>query len=263
MFDSHCHVTDIDQPDEVLADAAAAGVRSLLTAGYDDASNRAVLALAERFRGLPIAVGVHPWYAAEGAGRVLGLIARAHPVAVGEVGLDFSDDPELPARSLQVEVLEAQLDLAVRLDLPVTLHSRKAVGDVWAVLRSHPRVRGALHAFGGSIEQARLFVERGWLFGIGGGVTRDRARRIRRVAAWLPAEALLLETDAPAIGMDIVEPPAVRPAHLGRVLEVLADLRGADRAELEQVTDANALRLFGPRAGVELTEILRASPAEH
>jgi TatD DNase family protein len=255
VFDSHCHVTDIDQPDEVLAGALAAGVRSLLTVGYDAASNAAVLGLGRRVPSLPIALGLHPWFAAEGVGPVLTLIEQERPVAVGEVGLDLWKDPALPALSRQAEVLEAQLDLAVRLELPVTLHSRKAIGELWAVVKNFPRLRGALHAFGGSIEQARPFVERGFLFGIGGGVTRSRAERIRRVAAWLPADALLVETDAPAIGMDIVEPPAVRPAHLRRVVEVVAELRGRDFREIEQVTDANAVRLFGPRAAVDLRAI--------
>jgi TatD DNase family protein len=256
VFDSHCHVTDIDQPDEVLAGALAAGVRSLLTVGYDAASNAAVLELGGRFPRLPIALGLHPWCAAEEVGPVLGLIQQERTVAVGEVGLDLWKDPKLPVLARQVEVLEPQLDLAVRLELPVTLHSRKAVGELWAVVKNFPRLRGALHAFGGSIEQARPLLERGFLFGIGGGVTRSRAERIRRLATWLPAEALLVETDAPAIGMDIVEPPAVRPAHLRRVVEVLAELRGQDFAEIDRVTDANAVRLFGSRAAVDLRQIL-------
>jgi TatD DNase family protein len=256
VFDSHCHVTDIDQPDEVLAGALAAGVRSLLTVGYDAASNAAVLELRGRFPSLPIALGLHPWCAAEEVGPVLGLIQQERTVAVGEVGLDLWNDPKLPVLARQVEVLEPQLDLAVRLELPVTLHSRKAAGELWAVMKNFPRLRGALHAFGGSIEQARPLLERGFLFGIGGGVTRSRAERIRRLATWLPAEALLVETDAPAIGMDIVEPPAVRPAHLRRVVEVLAELRGRDFAEIERVTDSNAIRLFGPRVAIDLGQIL-------
>ncbi len=259
MFDSHCHVTDIDQPDEALAGALAAGVRSLLTVGYDAASNAAVLKLRSRFPSLPIALGLHPWSATEEVGPVLRLIQQERTVAVGEVGLDLWKDPQLPALSRQVEVLEPQLDLALRLELPVTLHSRRAAGELWAVVNNFPHLRGALHAFSASIEQARPFLERGFLFGIGGGVTRSRAERIRRLARWLPAEALLVETDAPAIGMDIVEPPDVRPAHLRRVVEVLAELRGQDFAEIDRITDANAVRLFGPRVAVDLSQILASS----
>jgi TatD DNase family protein len=257
VFDSHCHVTDIDQPDDVLASAVAAGVRSLLTVGYDPASNAAVLGLRQRVPRLPIALGLHPWYAAEAVEPVLRLIQDEHPVAVGEAGLDLWKDPDLPPLERQVAVLEAELELAVRLGLPVTLHSRKALGELWAVVKNFPGLRGALHAFGGSIEQARQFVECGFLVGVGGGVTRGRAERVRRVAAWLPVEALLVETDAPAIGMDIVEPPAVRPAHLRRVVEVVAELRGQSFDEIEAITDANAVRLFGPRAAGDLGVVPR------
>jgi TatD DNase family protein len=102
-----------------------------------------------------------------------------------------------------------------------------------------------MHAFGGAYEQALRLFERGFLIGVGGGITRVRARRIRQTATRLPLDALLLETDAPAIGMDIVEPPDVRPAHLPRVAAALAELRGTSVEEIEARTDENALRMFG------------------
>ena len=248
MFDSHCHLTDLDRPDQALTEARAAGVAALLTCGVNAESNRAVLALRARHPGLACALGLHPWYADERVEEVLDQIEAEHPLAVGEAGLDFWSDPPVHPRERQHVVLEAQLQLAGRLGLPVTLHSRRAVNELLGVVRNHPRVRGALHAFSGSLEQARSFVDLGYLVGVGGGVTRERARRIRRTAAQLPLECIVLETDAPAIGMDIVEPPSVRPQHVQRVAEVLAQLRGIEVAEVEAQTDANARMLFGPDA---------------
>jgi TatD DNase family protein len=204
-----------------------------------------VTALRSRAPGLGCALGLHPWHAVDDVEEVLEQIVAERPVAVGEAGLDFWSNPPICPRERQLEVLEAQLHLAGRLGLPVTLHSRKAVGDLLGVLRNHPRVRGALHAYSGSFEQVKAFVELGYLVGIGGGVTRNRARRIRRTAAALPLDRLLLETDAPAIGMDVVEPPDVRPKHLRRVAEVVAELRGIGVDEVEEQTDANARALFG------------------
>jgi TatD DNase family protein len=113
-------------------------------------------------------------------------------------------------------------------------------------------VRGVLHAFSGSFEQLRPFLDLGLYLGIGGAVTRSRAKRVHRVAAAAPLDRILLETDAPAIGMDIVEPPDVRPAHLPRVAQAVAELRGMQLAELEARTDDNAARLFGRRAAHRL-----------
>jgi len=247
VFDSHCHLTDLEDPEDALGQARAEGVAGMLTCGYNSESNLQVCALWDRHPELPVALGLHPWFAEENVAGVLRLIESRHPVAVGEAGLDFWEEPEGSAKRRQIDVLEAQLELAVRLDLPVTLHSRKAVSGLLPILKNHPGLRGALHAYSGSYEQARAFVDLGFLIGIGGAVTRGRAKRVRRTAQQLPLEAIVLETDAPAIGMDGVEPPHVRPAHVVRVARALAELRELDVPAVERQTDANVRRLLGPR----------------
>lgn len=248
MFDSHCHLTDIEEADEAIAAATAAGVGGMLTCGYDEVSNQAVCDLATRHPRLRFALGLHPWHAGDDIDVVLHRIEEFHPHAVGEAGLDLWGEVPCHPLTRQSMVLEAQLDLAVRLDLPVTLHSRKAVDVLLAIVRNHPRVRGALHAYSGSYEQVRPFLDLGYYVGVGGAVTRGRAKRVRRCATAIPLDRIVIETDAPAIGMDGVEPPHVRPAHLRNVLGALADLRAMDRDEVEAVTDANARRLFGDAA---------------
>jgi len=247
VFDSHCHLTDLEDPDGALGQARAKGVAGMLTCGYNSESNLQVCALSDRYPELAVALGLHPWFAAENVAEVLCLIESRHPVAVGEAGLDFWEEPEGSVKRRQVDVLEAQLELAVRLDLPVTLHSRKAVSGLLPILKNHPGLRGALHAYSGSYEQARAFVDLGFFIGIGGAVTRGRAKRLRRTAQQLPLEAIVLETDAPAIGMDGVEPPHVRPAHVVRVARAMAELRKLDVSAVERQTDANVRRLLGPR----------------
>jgi TatD DNase family protein len=249
MFDSHCHVTDIENPERVLLDARRGGVTSLLCCGYHAASNRAVVGLRERVTGLPIALGLHPWYVAEPVAPIIVWIERSWPVAIGECGLDgYERDPEIPSLELQLPVFELQLDLADRLGLPVTVHSRRAVNEVVAMVGNFPRVRGVLHAYSGSHEQARPLLDRGWMVGIGGGMTRPGARRIRQMASSLRLEELLFETDSPAIGLEGVRPPWVRPEHVIDVARAFAELR---RLELEEVvcrSDENARRIFGDRA---------------
>ncbi|HOU92700.1 MAG TPA: TatD family hydrolase [Polyangiaceae bacterium] len=248
MFDSHCHLTDLPDPAGALREAVAAGVGSVLTCGYDARANAAVRALRRAHPRLPWALGLHPWHAAEAIEPVLALLQQERPTAVGEIGLDLGPEPPPPPLARQIEVLEAQLDAADRLRLPVTLHHRRALGELLPVLRRFPRVRGALHACSGSPEQVRPFLDLGYLAGIGGAVTRPGAARVRRLARALPLDAILLETDAPAIGLEGIRPPAVRPAHLPRVLAALAELREDSRDRVEEATDANAAALFGPGA---------------
>lgn len=247
MFDSHCHLTDLDDPLGGLLSAQSAGVRSVLTCGYDPPSNAAVIALRTRVPDLPIALGLHPWFAHQDVAPILELIERQRPDVVGELGLDLWGDTPMLSLDRQMHVLDAQLQLARRLDLPVTVHSRKAIEAVLSALRNHPGVRGALHAYSGSWEQLRPFLDAGFYLGIGGAITRDCAKRLHRVARAAPLDRIVVETDSPAIGMDIVEPPHVRPAHLPRVVEALARLRGMDPSELAAVTDDNAARLFGEK----------------
>lgn len=280
MFDSHCHVTDIDAPGEVLAESQRRGVTSLLCCGYNRESNAAVLRLREEVSTLPIALGLHPWFAMEGAycdagaarrdagaeragvtcldaacagatnlDAVLQLIRREKPVAIGECGLDGYDrDPEIPPLSAQLPVFEAQLDLAQTLGLPVTVHSRKAVHELIAMLAHFPRVRGVLHAYSGSAEQIRPLLERGWMVGIGGAMTRTGASRLRRMASRLELSQVVLETDAPAIGLEGVRPPHVRPYHVVEVARAFALLRGLEFEQVVARTDENASTMFGPAA---------------
>lgn len=245
MFDSHCHPTDIEYPNDVIRQAVGAGLQSLLACGYNAKSNAEVEALHDSVPALPVAIGLHPWFANESSVPLLDQIIRTRAVAIGECGLDGSDDPSIPPLPVQRVVFEHQLQLAKRLAMPVTVHSRKAVNVVAETTRRFPGVRGIMHAFGGSYEQAVAFIDCGWLIGIGGAVTRVGAKKIRRLAERLPLSSLALETDAPAIGMEGIVPPSVRPAHLPLVAEAIAELRGISKDEVSAVTDANVDSLFG------------------
>lgn len=253
MFDSHCHPTDIDDPLAVVHQALEHGVTSLLCCGYHRASNAAVLELRRRVPGLPITLGLHPWFVNEPGPQIAPMIMNEHPAAIGECGLDGEvRDPDIPPLQSQRATFEWQLDLAQRLTLPLTVHSRKAVNEVVEMAQHFPSVRGVLHAYSGSLEQIRPLLERGWMIGVGGAVTRPNARRIRKLATQIELSQLLLETDAPAIGLEDVRPPSVRPFHVVEVARVLAGLRGLDPQELAAVTDANARRMFGDQVSNRL-----------
>ena len=259
MFDSHCHPTDIDEPVEVIEEAIRSGLRSLLACGYNSDSNLKVEGLHARLPALPIAIGIHPWFADEPLVGLRSQLLRSNAVAIGECGLDAAETPLMPALDVQCLAFEYQLELAKDMSMPVTVHSRKAVSRVYDIAEGFGRVRGVLHAFAGSYEQAKRFIERGWLIGIGGAVTRVGASRIRSLAQKIPLSCIALETDAPAIGMQDLPPPHVRPAHLFRVAEAIAELRDTSREQIVAATNENVDRLFG----FHVTRALPKSQGRH
>jgi TatD DNase family protein len=245
MFDSHCHLTDIDSPLSVLVEARAAQVTSLLCCGYNHSANAAVVALRRQCPGLPIALGIHPWFALEGTEGLRELLEVERPTALGEIGLDGKEDQSLPAMAAQERGFVEQLELAQRFSLPVTVHSRQAVARVVELLLEFSGVRGALHAYSGSFEQLERLLARGWMVGIGGAATRPKAHKYHRLVTRLPSDALLLETDSPSIGLEGVCPPDVRPHHVAAIAEAVARLRGVPVEQLIRETDDNARALFG------------------
>ena len=250
LFDSHVH---LDAPEfdgdraRVLRDGRAAGVTEMLVPAVTAASWPKLHDLCESESGLHPACGLHPCYLTQHAGGDLAALEawlRTHPAAaVGECGLDFMQ--EGLDRERQLHFLRGQLDIAHRFDLPLVLHARHAFEAVILELRRFGKpLRGVVHSFSGSAEQARQLWKLGFFVGIGGPVTHERARRLRKVVASLPAESLLLETDAPDQPDALHEGARNEPAFLVDVLQCVAELRGDDPAALARTTTANARKLF-------------------
>jgi TatD DNase family protein len=210
-----------------------------------------VAALAAPPRVFP-ALGLHPWAAGEAldVDALRRALLGSGAVAVGEIGLEYKI--EAPGGERQREVLARQLRLARELDLPVILHCRGAFDDLLAILGEEGSgLRGVLHAWSRGPELARRFTDLGLHLGLGGAITRPRARRSRRSARAAPLEQIVLETDAPSIGLEGVEPAATEPAHVARVADALAELRGLPAAEIATRTTENARRLFRLPAGAD------------
>ena len=233
-------------PGEVLARARDAGVQGVIVPSYDMASWAPVQALAANHEGVYSAYGLHPWAEDEGLDldRLQELL-QAGAVAVGEVGLDFATARTPAARTAQVTRFVSQVELAVELGLPLILHCRKATDELLSVLAEiapgHP---GVLHGFARSPELARRFLGQGLHLGLGGMITRPGAHRVRRAATQIPLDQVLLETDAPAVGMAGMPPEQVEPRHVMRVAQTLSQLRGEPVEEIRQRTLENAVTLF-------------------
>lgn len=250
LIDSHCHFDaaefDPDR-DAVLQRAVARGVSHLVVPAVDAASWPALARLCAENPRLHPAYGLHPMYLdshrPEHLDELRQRLAAGDAVAVGECGLDFFVEGLDADR--QRYFLDAQLHLAQEFGLPVILHARRALDAVIGAIRRVGGLSGVVHSFSGSLEQARLLQREGFCVGIGGPVTFERAQRLRRVVAALPAEQLLLESDAPD------QPPQAHrgqrnsPEFLDEVLAVVAALRGETPEQTARTTRRNTMRLFG------------------
>ena len=257
-IDSHCHLDAPEfAPDRqaVLGRARAAGVTQLVLPAVSVFHFEALHQLA-RQHGLAYALGVHPLYVASQPSDAPDQLRTAlqrwrddpQLVAIGEIGLDHFV-PGLD-RALQEHWYRRQLALAREFDLPVILHVRKSADTLLAHLRRTPVRGGIAHAFNGSMQQAAAFVKLGFKLGFGGALTFERALQLRHLATHLPADALVLETDAPDIPPHWLYRTADEraagassrnePAELPRIAGTLAALRGWSLEETAEITRANA-----------------------
>ncbi|RTL18254.1 MAG: TatD family deoxyribonuclease [Burkholderiales bacterium] len=258
-IDTHCHLDaaefDADR-DAVVARTRGAGVTQVVIPAVEAANFDTVRLLALR-QGFTYALGIHPLYvmgANEGDLDRLGEALATHHidprlVAVGEIGLDFFV-PGLDPATQQHFYVE-QLKLAKRFGLPVILHVRRSADPLLAGLRRVGFTHGGIaHAFNGSEQQAQAFLDLGFKLGFGGTLTFERSLQIRRLAATLPAHALVLETDAPDIPPQWLYKTAEQraagetarnePGELPRIAQSLAELRGWTLEQTAEITSANA-----------------------
>lgn len=249
LVDSHSH---FDAPEfdhdraAALARAHAAGVLRQVVPAVSAATWPKLREVCAADAGLFPAYGLHPMYLAQHRQRHLAelrdWIERERPVAVGECGLDFFVDG-LDADTQQ-HYFEGQLRLAREFDLPVIVHARRAVDAVIAAIRRIGGLRGVVHSFSGSPEQARQLWTLDFMLGLGGPLTYARAQRLRRLARDMPLQYLLLETDAPDQPDAGIRGRRNEPARLSTVRDAVAELRGTSPDEIAAATTANAERLF-------------------
>ncbi|MCL2747565.1 MAG: TatD family hydrolase [Oscillospiraceae bacterium] len=250
LFDTHAHYDDSrfdPDRDRLLAAMPQSEVMLTLCPGCNLKSSRMAVTLADRYPFLYAAAGVHPHDAHEMSQDDLTEIAKlaAHPKvkAVGEIGLDYHYD--FSPRDTQVFCFRAQMELARKLDLPVIIHDREAHEDTLRVVRDFPKVIGVFHCYSGSLETAKELVSLGYYISFTGVVTYKSARRALEVASWIPADRLLIETDAPYLAPEPHRGRRNDYTYLRLICETLAALRGVSAEELAGQTTENGKRLFG------------------
>lgn len=258
IFDTHAHLQDpaFDDVAAVLERAERAGVAGIAVCGYDPASNLQAIELASRSPLLFPAVGFHPHEAKDITPAMLveleSLAALPEVVAVGEIGLDFFRDHS--PHDAQRRILEAQLGIALRVGKPVSVHSRGAEEAALEPLSAFAtaanwspggRPVGVMHCFGGTLEQARRYVEIGFLVSLACAVTYPRNDDARSIAATLPLETLVVETDSPYLPPQALRGKRNEPANVVSAVHSLATARGISSEAAADATTRNATRLFG------------------
>jgi TatD DNase family protein len=254
LIDTHCHLTYpglIEDTAGVLARAQAAGVLRCITIGTDIADHAKALALAQRYPAVFAALGIHPQHAGEteeGYEAFLEHRLRSTPkvVALGECGLDYYR--EASPKLLQRGVFLNQLEIARRVSLPVILHVRDAHADAVAIMQDFPELRFVVHCFTGSPAECDAWLGLGAYVGITGIVTYKNAADVQDAAKRIPADRLLIETDAPYLSPEPVRKIKTNePAHVAHTAAFIAQLRGIGTETLAKQTTAAAMALFGEK----------------
>jgi len=255
LFDTHAHYDSrafASDRDQLLASLPANGVALALNPGCELESSREAVEYARRFDHIYAAVGFHPSDIEkmdEAALCQLEELAREPKVkAIGEIGLDYYWE-DYADRRTQNEGLDRQMELARKLNLPVIFHDREAHADSMAAVRRHPEVSGVFHCYSGSVEQALELADRGWMISFTGALTFPNAKKPVEVAAALPIECLMIETDAPYMipYPRTPEDKKFRRNSSLRVYQVaarLAEIKGLSLEEVARITTENGKRFF-------------------
>jgi TatD DNase family protein len=257
MIDTHCHLTFpqlIDRVDDVVADAQAVGVERMITIGTTPADGRRAMELAERFDNVWFAAGVHPHYALEvdesDLADLPGLLAHPRCVAFGEMGVDYHYDD--PPRDVQHRLFALQLEMVASLGDNfrgvIVIHCRKAVDDTLSLMRESgiPGDRFVFHCHTEPPDECRKVLDFGCAISFTGIVTYKNAPEVRESALLVPDDRIMVETDAPYLSPEPhrkVRPN--QPKFVTATAAALAELRGMTAESFEQLTDANARRIYG------------------
>lgn len=249
MIDSHAHLNDPRYDsilDDVIARAQAAGVEGIINIGYDLPSSRRAVELAQEYGWMYAVVGIHPHDADGVTPEIMveleALAKEKGVVAIGETGLDYYYDNS--PRDIQRKVFRAQLDLARRLDLPVVIHSREATQDTLEIIKENPDNRYLLHCYSQSLESAKIYLDLGCFISFAGPITFKNADKLRKVAAAIPLERLLIETDCPYLAPVPHRGKTNEPAWVKFVAEKLAELHNISLEELIEITNNNTREFF-------------------
>ncbi|MFA6280625.1 MAG: TatD family hydrolase [Bdellovibrionales bacterium] len=256
LIDSHCHLDDealVGDLDGVVARACAAGVGRIVTVGCSRFEFAPVLAIAEKYDVIDVCLGVHP-HEAEKEGQLITteelIRIEQHPkvIGLGETGLDYHYD--FAPRDAQQRNFRQHIRAAIQTGLPLVIHTREAEEDTIRLLKEEgagqqARLTGVLHCFSSKREMATYGLEIGFYVSFSGMITFNKSEDIRAIAADVPMDRLLIETDAPYLAPIPHRGKTCEPAHVALTAKKLAEVKGVSVEAIEKATTENFFRLFG------------------
>lgn len=252
LFDTHVHLNDDqykEDLEEVISRAKEEGVSNMVVVGFDRKTITRAMELIETYDFLYAAIGWHPVDAIDMTDEDLAWIEELSRhekvVAIGEMGLDYHWDKS--PKDVQKRVFREQIRLAKKVKLPIVIHNREATADIMEILKEEnaAEVGGIMHCFSGSPEVAKECLDMNFYISLGGPVTFKNAKKPKEVAAAVPMEKLLIETDCPYLAPHPNRGKRNEPAYVKLVAQQIAEIKGIDLEEVAERTAANARKLFG------------------
>ena len=252
MIDSHCHINDPsfkDHPEEYINLAKSSGIAEFLVVGYDEKSSRIAVDIAKNFPECFAAVGIHPSDVKRmkkgDLESIEGLAKNERVLAIGEIGLDYYWDKDKEVQDQQKDFFIKQIEIANKLNKPISIHCRDAYEDCYEILKAHPVNKGGvMHCYGGSPEMAKLFIKLGFVLGFGGTLTFKNARKPKEVLESISDKDYILETDAPYLAPDPYRGKQNHSKYLYLVRDKIADLRNISAKEVDRHSTENFNRIF-------------------
>jgi len=251
LFDTHAHYTDErlrDNP-ELIRSIFEGDVSGIVTVASSIADSKECIRLAEKYDGMYASIGIHP-HECENLNDLCGEMAELEAlashekvVAIGETGLDYHYDKDWELK--QKEYFHAQLSLSEKLSLPVIIHDREAHGDVFEIIKAHPRAFGIIHSCSESAEMVKEYAKMGWYISFSGVVTFKNASKILDSVRATPRDRLLVETDCPYLSPVPMRGKDNSSAYLHYTAEKIAEVIGIEYHELARISTENAKKVFG------------------
>lgn len=249
LFDTHAHLNDKrfdGVRDEIIENLHSNGVGCYCEIGYDIQSSVDAAELAQKYDFVYAAAGVHPHdtdlLTVSDMDKLKALCANEKVVALGEIGLDYYYDNSL--RENQRKWFDCQLSVAEEINIPITVHSRDAMGDTIDILKAHNKTRGIIHCYSGSVESAKILLDMGFYISFAGPLTFKNANTALDVARFVPEDRILIETDSPYLAPVPYRGKCNNPVYVAEVAKKLAELRGKTFEEISAITMENAKRVY-------------------
>lgn len=252
IIDTHCHLNDdalFNDLDNVIERAKKVGVDKMVVIGWDENSSKRAIEIANQYDFIYAAIGFHPENVFDidddKLYETLNLYENKKVVAIGEIGLDYHWTKEPEKREIQKQFFIKQIEFANKVGLPISIHSRDAFSDTIEILKEHkPLHGGVMHCYSGSVENLNDIFNLGLHIGLDGPVTFTNAKTPKEVAAEVPLEKLVVETDCPYLTPHPLRGTINEPSNISLIVDAIADIRQMSKKHLLDVLYSNSCELF-------------------